>query len=257
MKALIVPLLAALLSTGCVVSQTRSGVSFGFMDPGTTIAEFQSANGKARLRRHLDGGFSLRFPDKLSQYQMGSFDDVRLVTRHEAGGRTAVLFERRRGDCIDYELVTIANDEVGRNDIGSGCNRPLDAGVVDGLLVIREVTDSPARFWIWSAAGLSTGRESRIATPRNESVDRRRSTQAPSRPSSKGVPSPARTSTATPTKSRNSGVPKRTASTPASRSPQTSARPASRATGSRITLPSGSLRTEVVKPVKVVLERGG
>lgn len=249
MKPILAAIVAAALLQGCVVSQSKDGVSFGFIDPGMTVAEFDSANGKTRLRRHLDGSYGLRFSERLTQYNMGSYDDVRVVARHDTGGRTGVLFERRRSNCTDYELVTITPGQVGRNSIGAGCNVPVEAAVIDGVLVMREARDERARFWVWSANGLTTGREAAAPPPARERP--RAATTTKPKPQ---APKPRGTQPAKPAVAQKSRTPKHrptaAAATPASRTSSSS-------TASRITLPSGSIQTTPVEPVRVVLQKGG
>lgn len=248
MKPLLVAVLAAALLQGCVVSQTKSGeVSFGFIDPGTTVAEFNSANGKTRLRRHLDGSYGLRFSEKLTQYNMGSFDDVRVAARHDAGGRTAVLLERRRRGCTDYELITITSGQVGRNSIGSGCSMRVESAVIDGQLVMREAIDDRARFWIWSAGGLATGREEAAPPPVRER----------SRPATAKTPPPKPRPAAPAASSAKPAAAKKPQGTAARKPAATASRASATTPASRVTLPSGSIRTTPVEPVRVVLQKGG
>lgn len=229
-KWLLAGLLVAPVLAGCVVSQTRSGqINFGFMDPGTTVAQFQSANGAVRLRKHFDGTWGLRFSDKLTVYKIGKADDIRLLSEHTVGGKTAALLQRRRGNCTDYELLTITDGAVGRNAIQPGCQTPIEHGVVDGKLVVREAVGERPRFWVWSNQGLQRGREA-------------------SRPRQAAKPAP-----------RPAPKQPETRTTPAAPARPTAARPAPRAAAPapRVVLPSGSIQTETVAPTRVVLEREG
>lgn len=229
-------LLIAALLTGCVVTQSRDGrYQFGFVEPGQTVAEFPSAGGPSRLRRHFDGTYGLYFPQQLSQYRIGKYDDIQLVAHHTDGGKTAALVERRRGNCVDYELITITRDRVGKNAIRSGCQSRLDAAVVDGKLVMRERVDARARLWVWSHDGIRTAREpapQRVATPAQ------RPSQSPSQRTARSAPAPApRPST-------------RAASAPAAAPP--------RAAPAAIRLPpAGSISREAEQPVTVILDRDG
>ena len=233
MKRLFIGLVVAALLTGCVVTQSRDGrYQFGFVDPGHTVAEFPSAGGPSRLRRHLDGTYGLYFPQQLSQYRIGKYDDIKLVAHHTDGGKTAALVERRRGSCVDYELITITRDRVGKNAIRTGCQGRLDAAVVDGTLVMRERVDERARLWMWSHDGIRTARE---PAPQRVAAPSPRPSQAPA---------------------------PRTASTPAPRStPRAASAPAAtppRAAPAPIRLPpAGSISREAEQPVTVVLDRGG
>lgn len=222
-------LAASALLTGCVVTQNRSGeYSFGFIEPGATVAQFQSANGATRLRRHhLDGNWSLRFSDKLTVYNMGAFDNVRVVSTHTTGNRTAVLLERTRRGCTDHELLTIANNRVDRNAIRTGCNTPLQAAVIDDRMVIRETSGQRPQFWIWGTDGVRRGRE-----------------PAPQRAAARPAPAPAPAPVAAPRPGPSSS--------PAPR-PQVAQRPQP---APAVVMPSGSIETEVLTPTRVVLEHG-
>lgn len=238
MKQLLVPLLAAAVLTGCVVTQTRDGqYQFGIVELGQTVAEFQSAGGPTRLRRHVDGSYGLYFPRQFSQYRIGKYDSISLVAQHTDGDKTAALLERTRGSCVDYELVTITRDQVGKNSIRSGCQSRLDAAVVDGKLVMRERVDDRARLWMWSQDGIRTGREPApqpIAAP---------SRPTPAAPRRTAVPHPAPARQPPPARA---AAPTRTSA---------SSRPAAPA---EIRLPpAGSISREAEQPVTVVLERGG
>lgn len=236
MRRLCAALLVAAALSGCVVTQTRDGqYQFGIVELGHTVAEFQSTGGPTRLRRHVDGSYGLYFPRQLSQYRIGKYDSISLVAQHTDGDRTAALLERTRGNCVDYELVTITRDKVGRNSIRSGCQSRLDAAVVDGKLVMRERVDERARLWVWSQDGIRTGRE---AAPKPVAAPSRPAPAAPRRTTA-SQPAPARQST-----------PARAAA-----APRSTARPAAPA---EIRLPpAGSISREAEQPVTVVLERGG
>lgn len=200
--------LAACLLSGCVVTQTRDGnYNFGFVDVGQTTAEFPSASGPARVRRHMDGTYGLYFPSRMSQYRMGQFDHVTLVAHHSDGDRTAALLERRRGTCVSYELVTITANQVGRNPISTGCQTRLDAGVVDGRLVMRERVESSARLWVWSRDGMRSGREAPVPVattpPPASRMSPRASTPAPARQTASTLPA-SRQVASTPARSTTS-----------------------------------------------------
>lgn len=204
--------LAACLLSGCVVTQTRDGnYNFGFVDLGQTTAEFPSASGPARLRRHADGTYGLYFPSRMSQYRMGRFDHVTLVAHHSDGDRTAALLERRQGNCVNYELVTITANQVGRNPISTSCQTRLDAGVVEGRLVMRERVDSRARLWVWSRDGVRSGREAPVPVPVTappppaSRTAQRAATPAPARQTASAPAAPSRqVATSTPARSATS-----------------------------------------------------
>lgn len=229
---------AMLVLGGCVVTQSRNGdFNFGFIEPGTTVAQFQTANGATRLRRHHDGKWSLRFSDKLTVYNMGAYDDVQVVKTHTTGGRSGVLLQRRRNGCTDYELLTVAGgNQVGRNAIHTGCGTRLQAAVVDDRLLVREQVDERAQFWIWGPDGVRYGREpapqrasARPATPTRQAA-----------PASRQAASPARAGS-----SANAGRAS-AARTPARPAPATPA----------LRMPSGTVQTDVLTPTRVVLEKG-
>ena len=213
MKRLLTTLLVTALLTGCVVTQTRDGrYQFGFVEPGHTVAEFPSTGGPSRLRRHLDGTYGLYFPQHLSQYRIGKYDAINLVAHHTDRDKTAALVERRRGNCVNYELITITGDQVGRNNIRSGCQSRLDAAVVDGKLVMRERVDERARLWVWSHDGLRTARE---AAPQRVVAPPPRSSQAAPRRTA------ASRSASSPARSLRCSSPKKLPSPPAPYSPKT------------------------------------
>lgn len=233
MKRLFTVLVIASLLTGCVVTQSRDGrYQVGFIDPGHTVAEFQSAGGPSRLRRHLDGTYGLYFPQQLSQYRIGKYDAISLVAHHTDGDRTAALLERQRGNCTDYELITITRNQVGKHSIRPGCQSRLDAAVVEGKLVMRERVDERARLWVWSQDGLRNGRE---PAPQRVAAPSPRPSQAPARrtTASTAAPRPSPRPTSTPT-----------ANTSPAPSP--------------IRLPpAGSISRDAEQPVTVILDRDG
>ncbi|MGH8463072.1 MAG: hypothetical protein ACRER5_02930 [Pseudomonas sp.] len=242
MKSTTTMLLAAALLpalTGCVVSQTRSGeYQFGFIDPGTTVAQFDSANGAVRLRRHLDGTYGLRFSDKLTVYKMGAYDNIRLMQTHTVGGQTAALFERRRRDCVDYELLTITNGNVDKYSIRPGCDSGVEVGVAGERMIIREDTDGLARFWIWGTGGVERGRERPTARTRSNNY-------GPLNPAPR-APAPR-----APAPRASARVTSPTTGMPAPR------RAPARASTRAIIMPTGSVETDVIQPTRVVLVRDG
>lgn len=228
-------LTAALVSAlaGCTVTQTRSGqFQVGFIELGTTTARFASANGATRIRKHVDGTWGLRFSDKLTAYNIGKFDDVRLVQTHSTPGKTAALLELRKGGCVDYELLTITNNNVDRHSIRpGGCNLGVEVGIEGDRMVMREATDGLAQFWIWSPSGVVRGRE----RPASRTVSTPPPVQAP-----RTAQRPQSTPSARPRAQASGRAP-----TP---------RPAP--TGTRaVIMPTGPVQTDPIQPTRVVLVR--
>lgn len=223
-------LVTAAVLSGCVVSQTRNGsYQFGFIDPGTSVAEFQTANGKARLRRHMDGTWGVRFPDTLSVYRMGRHDQVSLVRTLTVGGTTAALFERRNRQCVDFELLTITRGNVARNLIQPGCGQPVSVNVENDQLVLRTVEQRPM-VWAWSPEGLKRGR---LQAP----------PQAPA--SRTASPAPRRSTPAPPVQPRPR---------PSAPSPRPTSPPAR--VSDAVAIPSGSIDVVKLPPTRVTLEKG-
>lgn len=227
--AALVPALAA-----CTVSQTRSGqYQLGFIEVGATVAQFQTANGAARIRKHTDGTWSLRFSDKLTQYRMGRFDDVRMIQSRQTPGKTAALLEFRQDGCTFYELLTITNNNVDRHTLRPGCNARVEVGIEGDRMIVREAVDGLARFWIWSPTGVVHGRE---------------------RPAARAIvtaPPPAQAPRPVPR--QHAPQPRQT---PQSRKPAPSATPAS-ARSRVVVMPTGSVPTDPIQPTRVVLVRSG
>lgn len=236
LAAALVPALAA-----CTVSQTRSGqIQVGVIDFGSTVAQFQTANGSARIRKHVDGTWGLRFSDKLNQYKMGRFDDVRLIESHQAPGKTAALLEfRQHNGCTFYELLTITNNNVDRHTLRPGCNVGVEVGLQGDRMIVREAVEGLARFWIWSPNGVVHGREKpaarTIATVPPPA-------QAPRPAPRQQAPQPRTAAQARPVAQ--------------ARKPAPAAAPAP-ARNRTVVMPTGSIRTDPIQPTTVVLVRGG
>jgi len=238
-------LLAAALvlpvATGCVVTQTRSGYQLGFIDPGTTLQQFSSANGHVRLRRSIEGEYSLRFSDKLTVYKMGRHNSVRLIQTHHVPGKTAALLEvYGTNNCRSYELLTITSGNVDRHRINPGCAIELEAGSDGDRLVVREVSDELRRYWVWSPTGVVRGRETwndrpEIAHPSNPYYRQRlREQEAAAR------------------QARRQAQASRT-----TRSAAQSARAPAVSRSVPIKVPSGSIEAEVITPTRVILVGDG
>ncbi len=235
LAAALVPALAA-----CTMSQTRNGVDFGWLEPGITVEQFKTANGSARIRKHLDGTWGLYFGNKLAQYKMGRFANVRLIESHEAPGKTAALLEFRQNDgCTSYELLTITNNNVGRHTLRPGCNVGVEVGLQGDQMIVREAVEGLARFWIWSPQGVVQGREKpaarTIATVPPPA-------QAPRPAARQQVPQP------------RTAAPARTVAQPRKPAPAAAPAPTRNRT---VVLPTGPIRTDPIQPTTVILDRRG
>lgn len=226
LSAALVPALAA-----CSFSQTRDGRYVVTPIPvGSTAAQFNSANGATRIRKHIDGTWGLRFSDKLTNYNMGRFDNVRLVQTHNTPGNTAALLEFHQRGCTFYELLTITNGNVDRHTLRPGCDVRVEVGLDGDRMIVREATDGLARFWIWSPTGVVQGRE---------------------RPAARAiatVPSPAQTPRPAPR--QRAPQPRQAAQ---ARKPAAPAPARSRV----VVMPTGPVATDPIQPTRVVLVREG
>lgn len=230
------------IATGCVVTQTRSGYQLGFIDPGTTLQQFPSANGHVRIRRSLEGEYSLRFSDKLTVYRMGRYNSVRLVQTQHVPGKTAALLEfHGTNNCRSYELLTITSGHVDSHRINLGCQTELEAGADGDRMVIREVSDDLRRYWVWSSTGVVGARETwddrpEIAHPSNPHHRQRlREQETAARQARRSAQAPPATRTASRPGASRQAVPR---STP-------------------IKVPTGSIEAEVITPTRIILVGDG
>ena len=257
MKRLLVSLAGAfalLALTGCVVHQTRSGqFEFGFIEPGATISQFQSANGLVRFRRHFDGAYSLRFSDKLTVYNLPRANSWRVVEVLNVPGKTAVLLESQRRNCRDYEMLTITNGHVEKHGLGGCTTQMRDVSIRGDQLIVSEpdLGNNLRTYWVWSPRGVKRDKETfkerphiqhplnpyyrdwqrqQAAQQRQEEL-RRRQAQQP-----RAVATPSR---------------------PASTRPSAGAARQATPAPAPIIIPTGSVTAEEITSTRVILTRDG
>lgn len=249
---LLVGVSALLALTGCVVHQTRSGdFQFGFIEPGSTISQFQSANGLVRVRRHFDGNHSIRFSDRLTVYNLPRANSWRVVEVLNVPGKTAVLLQGQKNNCSDYELLTITNGNVEKSSIGGCARQPMDVSIRGDQLVVSEpdLGNNLRTYWVWSPTGIKRDKETfkerpHIQHPLNPYYRDWQRQQAAQQQQEQARQHQAQRQVAT-------------SRTRASAQPSVRNRPASARAPEPIVIPSGSVTAEEIQSTRVILTRDG
>jgi hypothetical protein len=154
----------ALIATGCVVQQTRSGqYQFGIDADallGSKLRTFNSVQGPVTIRRNSDGSYGMRLENRLQVLRLGRFDDLQVVQVSEGAENTAVVLRTARdnGNCPNYRLVNISRDKVGEVTLQNRCNE-IDIEEAAGKLAMRQSVEARARWWHWEDGRFSTSVE--------------------------------------------------------------------------------------------------
>jgi hypothetical protein len=249
-----------------VVNKTgKNAYSFGLDADavlGKSLAEFQTPKGKAVLRRNLDGSFAIRFGQRLQVYDIGKFDDVRLIATAGDETLTGALLQQTINGCTTYEFLNIRSSSMERVPIRPGCKTDVFVAKPDAThLILTQDVPSRAQFWTWENGTLAHGQQPAIASVSASPATTRASapTPIPAPPQPVPAPSPASTPNGSPAPRQTETLPTTSAtdaiasdSRPARRQPSSSA-PQVKMDNAGITIPTGSIATEPMKPVTVVL----
>jgi len=155
----------SVLSTGCVVTQTRGGqIQFGIDADavlGTKVRAFETVQGPAVVRRNTDGSYGLRLERKLKVLRLGRHDDLQVVTVTQGQDNTAILLRTISGSigCPAYRLVNVSRQGVGDVRLPNNC-KEVDFEERDGQLAMRQRVDNRARWWHWDEGRFNTSVES-------------------------------------------------------------------------------------------------
>jgi len=180
-RSMIAAIGVAIMTTGCVVHQTRSGqIQFGIDADallGTKVRTFNSVQGPVTVRRNTDGTYGMRIENRFQVLRLGRHDELQVITVSEGAQNTAVVLRAvsANGSCPSYRLVNISRDNVGEVRLQNGC-KEIDFEESGGKLAMRQSVDSRARWWHWEDGRFNTSVERSV--PRQAARQPSRSTVA-------------------------------------------------------------------------------
>lgn len=160
----------ALMTTGCVVHQTRSGqIQIGIDADvllGTKVRTFNSVQGPVTIRRNTDGTYGMRIENRFQVLRLGRYGELQVVAVSEGAQNTAVVLRTAsaNGSCPNYRLVNISRDNVGEVRLRNGC-KEIDVEESGGKLAMRQSVDARARWWHWEDGRFNTSVERTVPRP--------------------------------------------------------------------------------------------